>query len=390
MEFSGAVNASSASGHCCWGSSLCASVTDCHSDAFCDSSESACTSNCAGVWCASPSPTPAPAPVPPAPSPTNACSASLLAGVDCYGDDIAQHAGSSVADCCSSCDAMDGCFAFTLGEGTCYLKSACTNRTNNVARSSGVFESYSVASGSFNVSGYQCGDRSPNTKIWYPDADGPFNVIVYGHGSWGGIDCGSRTIEKVAGVGLIVIAPDTQGHDEVCSDIEWQDMILALRAARTGGSALHPALGKADWSRTGVWGYSMGGKTLSNAAIQPGFNIKAMLAFHGARNTTTLDVPAMFTTGSSDTVEGPAIIRPQFESDPFSPKVYANLKGADHLEPENLGRLNIWGARFLACHVGQRQRQCNAIYGTGPGTICAANSFAECIVDSGSQFPAMV
>ena len=34
--------------------------------------------------------------------------------------------------------------------------------------------------------------------------------------------------------------------------------LLALAAARKGGSALHHALGTADWSRTGVFGHSMG------------------------------------------------------------------------------------------------------------------------------------
>jgi len=37
--------------HCCWGSSSCASVTDCHKDAWCSESESHCSGSCAGTWC---------------------------------------------------------------------------------------------------------------------------------------------------------------------------------------------------------------------------------------------------------------------------------------------------------------------------------------------------
>lgn len=165
-------------------------------------------------------------------------------------------------------------------------------------------------------------------------------------------------------------------------------MILALGTAREGGSSLHPALAKADFSRTGVWGYSMGGKTAPTAAVQSGYHIKAMLAMHGARNSENLNVPSMFTTGSSDDLEGPSIIKPEFKIDPFSPKIYLNLKGGTHTEPIDHGRLNLWGARFLACHVANSEKQCNLMYGTGPGTLCADNDFVECTVDSSLSSPA--
>jgi len=187
----------------------------------------------------------------------------------------------------------------------------------------------------------------------------------------------------VASTGLIVIAPDTHGSTlefEECSSYEYKDMLLALSVARAGGSSLHVGLQRAVWTRTGVWGYSMGAKTTPMAANQSGYNIHAALLMHGARNSDLLQIPSMFTTGTNDNLEGPETIYPQFEEVPSKPKIYLNLEGADHTEPSEGGRLNIWGGRFLACHLSQRSRQCHAIYGKGQGTLCSSNSFADCIV----------
>lgn len=39
-------------GNCCWGGDTCDAAENCHGDAYCGSSEEACTGSCAGVWCA--------------------------------------------------------------------------------------------------------------------------------------------------------------------------------------------------------------------------------------------------------------------------------------------------------------------------------------------------
>lgn len=242
-----------------------------------------------------------------------------------------------------------------------------------------------VSSGSFSVNGYQCGDRNPNTHIYYPKATGPFPIVTFGHGKRGDLDIGEATLKLVAGLGIIVVASGTGGSDEQCSATEWQDMLLALSAAKSGGAALHSALGKVDWSRTGVWGYSMGGKTAPTAASQSGYNIRAMLAFHGARHAAEVTVPSMFTTGSADTLEPPSTILAEFLEAPATPKIYLNLRGATHLEPISPGRLNIWGGRFLACHVADRSRQCALVYGTGAGTLCSSNDFVACTVQTRAE-----
>ena len=148
---------------------------------------------------------------------------------------------------------------------------------------------------------------------------------------------------------------------------------------------MHPALGGADWARTGVFGHSMGGMSTPTAASQPGYNITAMLASHGALFAAGVPagVAAMFTTGSADTTVDPATVKDAFSACPSRPRIFANVRGAAHMEPRDGGkRLNALDAHFLACHVAQRQASCDIIYGGGPQSLCKANDYVECIIDT--------
>ena len=155
--------------------------------------------------------------------------------------------------------------------------------------------------------------------------------------------------------------------------------LLALKASRHGGASLHPALATADWSRTGVFGHSMGGMSTPTAASARGYNITAMLASHGALFAGGVHVPAMFTTGSADTTVDPASVKSAFDACPARPKVFAELVGAGHMEPRDGGRrLNLFDAHFLACHVSKRAESCTAIYSGGPLSLCRANKYTSC------------
>ena len=99
-------------------------------------------------------------------------------------------------------------------------------------------------------------------------------MVAYAHGIGGGIDGCDSWMETVASLGLIVIAPFTSGG---ACETEYKDQLLSMSAARQGGKTLHPALSTADWSRTGVFGHSMGGMSVPGAAVAAGYNISAML-----------------------------------------------------------------------------------------------------------------
>ena len=249
------------------------------------------------------------------------------------------------------------------------------------------------------MNGYQCGDKSSKTLIFYPKPKSDvlatldtFHVVVYAHGIGGGIDGCDSWLTTVASRGLIVVAPFTSGG---ACETEYQDILLALSAAKKGGASLHPALQMADWTRTGVFGHSMGGMSVPGAAVAAAkYNITCMLSSHGAIRglhpwgggewgTNRIAIPSMFTTGSADTTVPAADVRAAFDACPARPKIFAELVGAGHMEPRDGGkRLNNFDADFLACHVSNRTESCELIYGQGPHSLCKANAYTSCVIDN--------
>jgi len=251
-------------------------------------------------------------------------------------------------------------------------------------------DSFGLCQGTYNVGGYTC--TSPagqdDTKIFFPCHQkdlGAFPVVVYGHGMGGRgeMDASTDAFEMVVGLGLIVIAPYTNGYEPggCSSKTEYRDLLRALEVSESN-PALHKALPRVDWSRQAVWGYSMGGKTAPLAVKNaPDTRIKALVASHGARSCDGITVPALLLTGSRDTSSSPPeVMRSQFDSIQAQRKVFLNLEGAHHDEPMAAGRLNLWVGTFLACHL-DLQDSCDSIYGSAQD-ICQDLPFAQdgCIV----------
>lgn len=243
----------------------------------------------------------------------------------------------------------------------------------------------------FDVPGYVCGNQNPRTRIFYPiSAKGKFPPIVYGHGTIGGIDGCDAALRSVAAMGFVVIAPLTMPRARKtymkCSEFEWKDMLLSLQVARNVTSSDQVPLGfeNIDWSHVGVWGYSMGGKaapTAAREAEKAGFSVGAVLASHGARRTTHLRIPTMFTTGTFDHIERSSVTMFQFNRTPAKHKAFVNLEGGRHDEPFRHGRLTAWGGRFFGCHLSRFAAHCDAIYGFGHGALRKDSAMSECIVE---------
>jgi len=266
--------------------------------------------------------------------------------------------------------------------------------------------------GSFNVPGYQCGDRDETTLVFYPEpkfAGEQFHVVVYAHGLGGYLDDGGNRVgtdngldswmQDVASTGLIVVVPftgmgfheyaDSDEGEEVgisgCGK-EYEDMLLALNHTRLTSPSVHPAFDSADWSRVGTFGHSMGGSGACRVAeygAASGLNIVAGVASHGAASVTNLHVPMLFTTGTLDTKDhdddgNPGHFKHEFEISSAPTKVFVNLKGGYHMEVCEGKRLNFLTAQFLSCHVNQNQDHCNYIYGSDG--LCARDDLEECII----------
>merc|ERR1712176_1633051 len=144
--------------------------------------------------------------------------------------------------------------------------------------------------------------------------------------------------------------------------------------------SLHKALGHVDWTRTAIFGHSMGGfasiLATAKALEDPSrYNVKAMVASHGYIGDATAEakkvtVPAMFTTGTEDRRGS---VKGQYEACAGSPKVLAEVEGAEHMEPLINGRLNPFDAHFLGCHVLDLKTSCDKITGKGTNDMCQAN-----------------
>lgn len=191
--------------------------------------------------------------------------------------------------------------------------------------------SLGASSGSYSLGGFKCGKQEPTCNIWYPSdlSKGPFPIATYGHGMGG--EMIEDLIKDAVSLGFVVVAPATSGGR--CDDNHYKDMLHALDGSKAKPS-LHKALGHVDWTRTAIWGHSMGGFATLFAAAEAmkyptKYNVKAAIASHGYLGdgneaASKITVPAMFTTGTEDHA---GHVKAQFEA---KSKVLAAVEGAAH------------------------------------------------------------
>lgn len=247
----------------------------------------------------------------------------------------------------------------------------------DVARQSQHVSASPVTKGSYNVDGYVCGGTT--TDIWYPSTGGPYPIVIYLHGSGGGDDGRSSQFASIASTGLVVVAPITGAYPACSSEIEYEDAVKVWTTSKSGGSKLSPGLAMVDWSKTGIWGYSMGAKTTPEASIQNVMGVGAVVCSHDARNSTVLGVPALYITGTKDDMSSPpSVLLEQFKEDSDDRKIFANLQGGEHTWPMTRGTMNPWVAKFFGCELGGSSVDCASVYGSGSGSLCAANDYAQC------------
>lgn len=340
------------------------------------------------------------------PPPPAAGCAVPTSGIDhyCTGELVSNESNvSDIGSCCALCTDTEGCqvWSHTSTNNTCLLHRSCAHHHSNVNWTTGWAppatpersSSYRVGRGSFDVSGYVCGpSNSSKTIVFYPKGPGPFGVVIYGHGEWGGIDGCDSWLESVASRGLVVIAPFAgENLTDGCGAHFVQDLLLALEASHASsvlGQVLHPSLSSVDWSSVGMFGHSRGAKYVIPAArlaLSAGFNVSAVLASSDVpqHHYDDLDVPLMFTTGSKDMANTDNSILEYFSNVTTTPRIYASLQDAFHMEPQEGMRLNAYTASFLACHVVGRQEDCDFIYGSAANSLCEANTYETCQVELG-------
>jgi len=347
----------------------------------------------------------------PPPKPPAKCQIPTLGmGFKCSGDSAGEQVAGSPDQCCGICQETAGCntFSWQVSSSKCFLWKNCPDKPYDKDFITGwtppaEWESaprFRVGRASFSLPGYHCGGTN-DTVMFYPltlDVDAKFNVVVYGHGAWGYVDGSDPWLEMVASLGLIVIAP-FQGKDKSrCASLFADDMLNALKQTKLQRDQLHPALATADFSRTGIMGHSKGAKYAPLAASK-GRHSHGVAAVVVSCDTPSKhpahEVPTMYVTGSLDKFDGSpsnSSLERYFNESAAHPKVYANLKNAYHMEVQEGMRLNVLTGRFLSCHVGLNQDDCQIIYGTGDDSMCNAHAYTKCSVvpPEGPQSQAVV
>ena len=250
---------------------------------------------------------------------------------------------------------------------------------------------FKTSSDQFTVGGLVAGGSQDAYIYWPLDAvagaaaNAPRNVVAFGHGKRAGGDMLHKSygplLSTIASYGLVVIAPLSCPNDlclrELATDLG--TVLEACAANRT----LHPALARANFTRVGVAGHSMGGASsgyVASSTNATALGVQAYVGMHGTPVTyeAELALPTLYTTGGEDRLVRPSIVKSSFDKSVGArPRVLAELADADHFEPTNpiAGhlRLNPYVAAFLMCHVAADDASCAKIYdATDASSLCNA------------------
>jgi len=235
-----------------------------------------------------------------------------------------------------------------------------------------------------------------------------FPLLVYAHGAaGGGVDmlAYEKHLGDLASYGFVVIAPKScfmgcsppkeeepsVNEPEFCYG-KWPSFVYEnTRAMDWAKNQTDDFANVIDWSAgVGVAGHSMGGEVVAQLASKDfaeKYNIKAAVCEHCLMCIKTGDLvstPAMYMTGTLDTVVSPKKVKKSFTLDTAAPKSYRNQKGKGHLEMLNLevqynpAVASHAAAFFNVWLKGDKDTYYNQVYGTGDDSFCGYNNMKEC------------
>jgi dienelactone hydrolase len=189
------------------------------------------------------------------------------------------------------------------------------------------------------------------TVIRYPEAPGPFPLIVFGHGFAVTPAPYSALLGAWARAGYVVAAPVFPlGNADAPGGPNEQDLVnqpgdmsfVITRMLELGHGRSGFLAGKVDATRIAVSGQSDGGDTALAAAYDPRYRdrrIGAAMILSGAEipylspiRFSSPSPPLLATQGTTDTINPPPLTYTFFDAAP-PPKYLVKLLGAPHLPP---------------------------------------------------------
>lgn len=123
-----------------------------------------------------------------------------------------------------------------------------------------------------------------------------------------------------------------------------------------------------------------------NSAASGAEGVIAAAAIHGKgpADFGKVKVPTFYMCGEKDTTVRCSAVIKGYDQTPkalWGKNVFAELKGADHLEvqkPLPGGRWDYYIAQFLLCYLNTDSAACDNIYGKSRDSLCGGGLMVEC------------
>jgi dienelactone hydrolase len=222
------------------------------------------------------------------------------------------------------------------------------------------------------IGGLVC-DGIQDGSVFYPnDMSKKYPLLAFAHG-WteGGrfTDVNYKdVIESVAAAGYVVIAHHS-GLVTECQPIYPKDQQRALAFVKETPKYADMV----DWdAKHGIYGHSMGGgatgDNAGNRAAINTYNLGAAVLLHPVATRTKTLIPALYATGSADTICSPESAA-SWSKTATKPYIFAEMTGATHFEcqtsenglPCPAGWTN-YVINWFNCHLKGMGDECRAAY----------------------------
>ncbi len=122
--------------------------------------------------------------------------------------------------------------------------------------------------------------------------------------------------------------------------------------------------------------------TANNGRAVSAHNIGAAVALHPVYVAGSSQIPIFYGTGTADVLVPPATVRSAYMNTRGVPKVYANILGATHLEPNTVGpnRWTDYAAAMFGCYLYKIDDACDTVFGSSSQSLCTGPvKMAECL-----------
>eukprot|EP01084_Bolivina_argentea_P024428 45516_1 len=262
---------------------------------------------------------------------------------------------------------------------------------------------YKCSHTEIHVGGYKAGGSQKAYLMWPDEASKskqfPFLAFAHGKGA-GGIGTYNdynKLWPSVCSHGYIIAGP-MSCPNEYCKEF-YEDVITTISTCSEKRGSLNVHLNYANFSQVGVYGHSMGGGATVHVSDYGGtnssINVTAAVALHpwlahdknpdGEQESKNVKIPMIWFTGNDDNLVPAPTVYENYGYDPFKPKLFAELKGVNHMDCTSGGpnSEDAYVALFFDCQIKRNTTACQYFWNSNDQyNICSQGPpMTKCQVD---------